>query len=307
MNCLFSGNFGEEGIWRRAPAQMAMEATNAATMGNMNASLSADAIAAWAGTAAPEVAIEVVGQTASTNADLLARVGQLRQPTLLAAESQTAGRGRAGRAWLSGAGDCLTFSLAWPMRRPMRELAGLPLAVGVALAEALAALQVPVRLKWPNDLLMDDAKLAGVLIETAIDKNHGQQVWAIVGVGLNLTLPPELAQQIGRPASALPQAVAQDRNCLLGQLLDGLASALQRFDQEGFGAFMERWNGLHAWAGYPVQIVNQGRVELEGVAAGVDAQGCLLLKTENGLVPVLAGDVSLRIQDEGSVKHAVAG
>ncbi|QAU33242.1 biotin--[acetyl-CoA-carboxylase] ligase [Janthinobacterium sp. 17J80-10] len=271
----------------------------------MNVSLSVDAIAA--GAAAADVVIDIVGETASTNADLLARIGQLRQPTLLVAESQTAGRGRAGRAWLSGAGDSLTFSLAWPLLRPMRELAGLPLAVGVALAETLAQLDVPVRLKWPNDLLIGDAKLAGILIETALEKNGDQQVWAVIGVGMNLALPPALAQQIGRPAAALSPALAQDRNHLLGRLLGGLANALRQFDREGFAAFKARWNGLHAWRGKTVQIIDQGRVEREGVATGVDDQGCLLIMTENGMAPVLAGDVSLRMKDEGDVTHAVAG
>lgn len=275
-------------------------------MRSMNASLSAAAIAAWARTAAPDVAIEVVGQTASTNADLLARVGQLAQPTLLAAEWQTAGRGRAGRTWLSGGGASMTFSLAWPMRRPLRELSGLPLAVGVALAEALAACEVPVRLKWPNDLLIDGAKLAGILIETALEKSAGQQVWAVIGVGMNLALPEALARQIGRPAAALPGCAIQDRNRLLGQLLNGLAGALRQFEQAGFAAFMARWNALHAWAGQAVQILDHDRVVLEGVAAGVDAQGQLLLDTAGGRVPVLAGDVSLRIRDEGSAKHVVA-
>jgi len=277
-------------------------------MRSMNSSLSAAAIAAWAHAAAPHVAVEVIGQTASTNADLLARVGQLRQPTLLVAESQTAGRGRAGRAWLSGAGDSLTFSLAWPLRRPLRELAGLSLAVGVALADTLAACAVPVRLKWPNDLLLDGAKLAGILIETAQEKNgDGRTVWAIIGVGMNLALPAELARQIGRPAAALPAFVAQDCNRLLGTLTQGLADALLQFEQEGFAAFTVRWNALHAWAGQAVQILDHGRMVQEGVAAGVDVQGRLLLDTAAGRVPVLAGDVSLRTRDDGSGKHVVAG
>lgn len=277
-------------------------------MHGMSASLSVAAIAACVQAGASRVAIEVIDQTASTNADLLARVGQLTQPTLLVAAAQTAGRGRAGRAWMSSAGDSLTFSLAWPLQCSLRELAGLPLAVGVALAEALAGCEVAVRLKWPNDLLLDGAKLAGVLIETAFDKNgDGQQVWAIIGVGMNLALPAHLAQQIGRPAATLPAAVAQDRNRLLGDLLNGLARALQQFEREGFAAFMARWNALHAWHGHAVQIVDHGRVLLEGVASGVDGQGRLLLETKDGQVPVLAGDVSLRIRDEGSESNAVAG
>lgn len=276
-------------------------------MQGMHNLLSVSAIAAGAPGAAGRVAIEVVDRTASTNADLLARLGQLSQPTLLAAESQTAGRGRAGRAWLSCDGGSLTFSLAWPLQRTIRELAGLPLAVGVALAETLGACKVPVRLKWPNDLLLDDAKLGGILIETALDRNGSQRVWAVIGIGMNLAGPEELARQIGRPVAALPAGLAQDRNRLLGTLLDGLDGALRQFEREGFAAFCDRWNALHAWVGKDVSILDHGRVILEGVAAGVDAQGQLLLDTAAGLMPVLAGDVSLRMNENGSEQHAVAG
>jgi BirA family biotin operon repressor/biotin-[acetyl-CoA-carboxylase] ligase len=271
----------------------------------MSDSLSASAIAACA-QGASHVAIEVVSQTGSTNADLLARVGQLAQPTLLAAESQTAGRGRAGRSWLSTSGS-LAFSLAWPLGLSLRELAGLPLAVGVALAETLHAQGVPVRLKWPNDLWLDDAKLGGILIETAFERNGSQRVWAIIGAGINLAQPAELERQIGRTVAALPASLAQDRNRLLGMLLEGLASALHQFERAGFAAFQERWNALHAWAGKSVAILEQERILLEGIATGVDAQGQLVLQTAGGLVPVLAGDVSLRRMENGGEQHAAAG
>jgi BirA family biotin operon repressor/biotin-[acetyl-CoA-carboxylase] ligase len=190
----------------------------------------------------------------------------------------------------------------------MRELAGLPLAVGVGLADALAGHDVPVRLKWPNDLLLDGAKLAGILIETGLERSGpGRPVWAVIGVGMNLALPEELARKIGRPAASLPELVARDRNHLLGTLLNGLAGALRQFEREGFAAFMARWNALHAWAGQAVQIQDHGRIVLEGVAAGVDAQGQLLLETAAGQVSVLAGDVSLRRKDNGSEEYAVAG
>lgn len=267
----------------------------------MNVLLSAAAIAACRRAEAPEIAIEVVAQTASTNADLLARVGQLAQPTMLAAMSQTAGRGRAGRAWRSSPDDSLTFSLAWPFHVPVRALAGLPLAVGVALAGALADGGAPVRLKWPNDLLLDGAKVGGILIETALDRNRGDCVWAVIGVGINLALPAALAAQIGQPAAALPQTPARDRNRLLAQILDSLAEALPQFARRGLAPFAPRWNALHAWHGQAVQIIEHERVLLQGIAAGVDAQGQLLLDTASGRVPVLAGDVSLRqINEEGA-------
>jgi len=238
------------------------------------------------------VDIEVVAETGSTNADLLARAAQLERPMLLVAERQTAGRGRAGRSWLSSEGGALTFSLAWRFDGGPQALAGLPLAVGVLLAETLAELKVPVQLKWPNDILKDGAKLAGVLIETQGAPAGGS--WAVIGVGLNLLMPDELEQRIGRPAAGAPWLANMDRDALMAALLDALAAGMAQFAQAGFGAFCARWNRLHAWQGNPVQVVDRDVVQHEGVAAGVDESGALLLDTAHGRVAIVAGDVSLR-------------
>lgn len=241
------------------------------------------------------VAVEVVAETGSTNADLLARATTLGQPTLLVAEHQTAGRGRAGRSWLSAPGDSLTFSLAWKFDLPLQQLAGLPLAVGVALADALAACAVQVQLKWPNDVLKDGSKLAGVLIETQAAPGGG--VWAVIGVGLNLRMPDEMEARIGRTVAAAPWLAQMDRDQLMAALLDGLAAALDEFSQAGFSAFSARWNRLHAWQGRPVEIVDNGATLHEGMAAGVDDSGRLLLDCAAGRITVLAGDVSLRARE----------
>lgn len=238
------------------------------------------------------VDIEVVAETGSTNADLLARAAQLARPLLLIAERQTAGRGRAGRSWLSCEGGALTFSLAWRFHGGPQALAGLPLAVGVLLAETLAGLKVPVQLKWPNDVLKDGAKLAGVLIETQGAPAGG--TWAVIGVGLNLVMPDELELRIGRPAAGAPWLANMERDALMAILLDALAAGLHQFEQSGFGAFCARWNRLHAWQGNPVSILDRDVVLHEGVAAGVDESGSLLLDTAQGRVAVVAGDVSLR-------------
>jgi BirA family biotin operon repressor/biotin-[acetyl-CoA-carboxylase] ligase len=239
------------------------------------------------------IAVEVVPETGSTNADLLARASGLEHNLLLVALSQTAGRGRAGRSWLSGDGS-LTFSLAWKLRLPLHALAGLPLAIGVALAETLAALDVRVQLKWPNDVLKDGAKLAGVLIETQASPDGG--LWAVIGVGMNLSLPDELERQIGRPAASAPWLASMDRATLMAALLDQLAASLMQFEQHGFAAFSARWNRLHAWQGSAVAIVDHGATLHEGSAAGVDDSGALLLDTAAGRVAIVAGDVSLRVR-----------
>jgi len=240
------------------------------------------------------VAVEVVEETGSTNADLLARAASLEAPLLLVARNQTAGRGRAGRSWLSSSEGSLTFSLAWRFEGGVNRLAGLPLAVGVALAETLGRLGVQVGLKWPNDVLRDGDKLAGILIETQAAPAGG--VWAVIGIGLNLLMPEEAEAQLGRSIASLPWLARMDRNELLAALLDGLADALREFERAGFAAFAARWNLRHAWQGETVTILDRGAVLHEGVAAGVDDAGRLLLDTVEGRIAILAGDVSLRVK-----------
>jgi len=270
----------------------------------MNATpLSAAAIHTLVAGSASHVAIEVVDETGSTNADLLARVpsaarpategAALCGPVLRVAERQTAGRGRAGRSWLSAPGASLTFSVAWPFRAPLHRMAGLPLAVGVALAETVNGLGVPVQLKWPNDMLKDGAKLAGILVETQAAQDGA--IWAVIGCGMNLLMPDEMEAAIGREVSSAPWLAQMDRNALLAQLLSRLCAVLAEFDDTGFAAFTERWNALQAWRGQPVRLLDQGVVQQEGLAAGVDDQGRLLLDTPSGRVAVLSGDVSLRL------------
>ena len=248
-----------------------------------------------------DVDVEVVRETGSTNADLMARAAHLERPTLLIAEHQSAGRGRAGRSWLSNAGDSLTFSLAWKFAGPPQQLLGLPLAVGVALAEALVALNVPVRLKWPNDLLKDGSKLGGILIETVRAEDKG--TWAVIGVGLNLLMPDQLEERIGARAASAPWLAQMERNALMAALLAALAAAMAQFATTGFKDFRARWDALHAWRGQPVVVIDAGAVAQRGVALGVDDIGRLLLDGDGdgdgdgdpGRIAVLAGDVSLRL------------
>lgn len=239
--------------------------------------------------------VEVVPQTGSTNADLLARAAQLTESVLLVAEHQSAGRGRAGRSWLSSSDNSLTFSLAWKFDGGLQQLSGLPLAVGVALGDALGQLGVQVQLKWPNDVLKDGDKLAGILIETQSAPGGG--TWAVIGIGLNLLMPDEVEALLGRSAAGAPWLARMDRDVLVAALLDALAGTLRLFACQGFAAFSARWNLRHAWQGRQVVILDNGQVLQEGLAAGVDDTGRLLLDTAEGRTAVLAGDVSLRLSE----------
>lgn len=259
--------------------------------------LNADRIRHAFGPAAQAVAVQCVDRIASTNGALMQRLPELDSPLLLTAETQTAGRGRAGRDWLTVAGGSLAFSVAWPFfRRDVSGLAGLPLAVGVALGRALQACSIPVRLKWPNDLMLDGAKLGGVLVETGSVERDGQrQLWVVIGVGINIALPESAAADLQREV-AQASALSGRRNEFLGQAMTQLAQALIQFDSQGFAPFAQSWNAMHAYAGQAVRILDQDRVQCEGLAQGVDARGALLLQTAKGLQTVHAGDVSLRAQ-----------
>ncbi len=245
----------------------------------------------------PNLTIEAVHATGSTNADLLARVGQMTGPVLLVADQQLAGRGRAGRPWHSQLGASLTFSLAWRFHMPIQALAGLSLVVGIALADALAQRGQPVQLKWPNDLLCDGKKLGGVLIETALDLQATGAVWAVIGVGINLHDSDALSADIGHPVASLSATAVDEqdvRDDVMAALLDHLCRELRRFEQNGFSEFASRWNTLHAHRDQQVSIVDRGQTLFDGIARGVDTQGRLQLDTADGLRAVVAGDVSLR-------------
>lgn len=280
----------------------------------MNAPLDASRIASLSRAVRHGLAVDIVASTGSTNADLRQRVSHGAPPDgplLLAAEVQTAGRGRAGRSWLAAPGDSLCFSLAWPLRGPVARLVGLPLAVGVAIAGMLREAGHPVTLKWPNDLLLGDDKLGGILVETVAQRAAatGEVLWVVIGIGLNVHANPARDAGIGHRVAALGEGGGRiDRDALLASLADALAQAMAQFDMEGLTPFVERWQRWHAFAGLPVVIIDQGRLLHQGIARGIDASGCLLLETPEGMCAIAAGDVSLRPAPcpATEIRHAAA-
>ena len=248
-------------------------------------------------------AVEVVERTGSTNADLMARaLGGAPEGLVLAAEEQSAGRGRMGRTWVSPPRAALTFSLlVRPTAVPPARRSWLPLLAGVAVASAVTAVTgVQTRLKWPNDVLAGPAKLGGILAEAVGDA-------VVVGVGLNVsTEPGELpppgpgalpATSLRIAGTAAPQtAAAPAREPLLIEILAGFERWYQAWyraggDPERSGLRAE-YTQLSGTIGRRVRAEQPGGQLLSGLAVGVDSDGRLLVRTSSDtVVPVAAGDV----------------
>ncbi len=186
---------------------------------------------------AVDLQVEAVATTASTNADLMARAREraFRSPVLRVAGTQTGGRGRLGRRWIDG-GASLLFSLGLPWRKDPAGTPEVTLACGIAAAEALHAQGVRVGLKWPNDLLLDGRKLAGILCEMAEDPAGGRSL--IIGMGVNLILPAGLRDGIGQPAAELAERIPPDqllaeRARWLARFADAMLAAARKFERAG--------------------------------------------------------------------------
>ena len=247
-------------------------------------------------------AVEVVDAIASTNSELMARPRSGSAVALLAAVDQFAGRGRQGRSFLSDPADSITFSVA--LERPRSPgapaLVGLPLALGVAVAGCAARHVAGVGLKWPNDLLRDGRKCAGMLVETRTSA-AGERV--VIGLGVNLRLSPAIAARLDQPVAGLFDAEPDrmpPREVILGEFARALIDAATAFFSEGFADTAARWARFDAFAGREVSILEQGRVVARGVAAGLDPTGALLLRTGVGVIAVAAGDVSARAVPAGA-------
>jgi len=232
--------------------------------------------------------VTVVPQTGSTNADLLeqARAGAA-EGLVLVAEEQTAGRGRLGRTWSAPPRAALTFSvLLRPAGVPPSQLGWLPLLTGVAVAAAVRGQAgVPASLKWPNDVLVGERKLAGILAEA-----HGDAV--VVGVGLNVTLSQDELPVPTATSLFIEDAKSADRAELLAAILTGLARRYQDWragpDDAGLRQDYLRWC---ATIGREVRVELPGGAVLTGTAEDVDDAGRLVVRAPGNLVAVGAGDV----------------
>lgn len=259
--------------------------------------LEGDAVAHHLGTVSRAYTVHVFDSVDSTNTALMAAaLDGAADGTLFCTEHQHAGKGRRGRQWHSVLGGGLTFSVLWRFENGLQSLSGLSLAVGLAIARAVNRhSRHPARLKWPNDVLVDYRKLAGILVEVQGDM-HGA-AFAVVGIGLNVRLNEAQRDAVDQAVVDLAEmGVTVGRNRLLADCLLELHSVLTLFRQHGFASLREDWLALDAYAGRAVSLNLPDARSVHGMASGVDESGAFLLRdAQAALRPYSGGEISLRL------------
>jgi BirA family biotin operon repressor/biotin-[acetyl-CoA-carboxylase] ligase len=255
-----------------------------------------DEIVRWLDAQGGQFDIEIVPQADSSNTLLLQRTA-LGAPggSVVVVELQSAGRGRLGRTWHSGLGNALTFSLLWRFDCGLNALSGLSLAVGVAVVRALDKTGARgIGLKWPNDIVSEQGKLGGVLIEAQGDMLGPSAV--VIGIGLNCHLPESLAKNIDQPACALDELCAEmpERNRLLALLLRELGAMLGQFERGGFAPLRAEWEQFHIYQDESIRLCLADGSEVDGIARGVGDGGELRLETAQGMRSFNSGEVGVR-------------
>jgi BirA family biotin operon repressor/biotin-[acetyl-CoA-carboxylase] ligase len=245
--------------------------------------------------------LDVAWTTASTNTELVERAyPAIGDSEAQLAEFQTAGRGRRGRTWLAPPGGAVCLSFSWTFPEMPRDAGSLSLAIGVCVLRALRSQGVEdVRLKWPNDVLIGDRKLGGILIELRAESAGPACV--VVGIGLNVALGGDVLEQIaatGLQAVDLASVMSApvSRNALAAALVGEGIRGLLEFEREGLKPFLEEWGKADALRSREI-AVHSGNEVMRGVARGVDLTGALLVESPAGLVKFFSGEVTVRPAD----------
>uniref|UniRef100_UPI004047260F bifunctional biotin--[acetyl-CoA-carboxylase] ligase/biotin operon repressor BirA n=1 Tax=Rheinheimera sp. TaxID=1869214 RepID=UPI004047260F len=247
--------------------------------------------------ACPDILVQHI--TDSTNSQLMQKVrdGLVTQPGYtLVAEAQTAGRGRRGRNWYSPFAASLYFSMYWRLEQGIQAAMGLSLVVAIAIARLLKQqYKLEAKVKWPNDVYVDNKKLCGILVELAGQAHANCDV--IIGIGLNIRLPQQALNNIDQQYIDLTQAAGEviDRNQIISLLQQQLITLLAEFSANGFAAFSEEFDRYNQYHNQQVRLI--GNEEIKGICLGVDKQGALLVKTAVGVQAYFGGELSLRAGD----------
>ena len=240
--------------------------------------------------------LEIAWSLDSTNSELLRRETPAHGVAALIAERQTGGRGRRGKTWASPLAAHLYLSLSRQFSGGLARLGGLSLVAGVATAEALhESGYADVRLKWPNDLVVEGRKLGGLLVEGGGE--HAGPVRAVIGLGLNVRMPEAMAATLDQPWTDLVRLMdpPPSRNALAARLLTHLLPALDRFDAEGLAPFLASYARFDALTGREVVVHLAGESQT-GIATGIAEDGALRVRVGGKERVVHAGEISVRAQ-----------
>lgn len=229
----------------------------------------------------------------STNQYLMQRISELTSGDVCIAEYQSAGRGRRGRKWISPFGRNLYLSMYWKLEQGPAAAIGLSLVVGVIMAEVLQKLGAEgVKVKWPNDLYLNDKKLSGILVE--LTGKTGDVAHIITGIGINIAMSKNQNEAINQQWINLEQVgIKIDRNELACEITNALRDAFVQFEKQGLSVFIERWKSLDNFMDRRVKLII-GEKEIFGVAKGINDQGALLLEQNGSITPYIGGEISLR-------------
>lgn len=241
--------------------------------------------------------LEVLLNTESTNSYLLEKASDhMGKRYAVLAEKQESGRGRRGRTWVSPFGKNIYLSLLWSFGGGLGSLEGLSLVIAIAVERALTDLGVKdAKLKWPNDVYLQNKKLAGILLEVSGEYSGHCQV--VIGIGLNVKLSEYDAESIDQPWAQLSEHIGSlDRNVIAASVINQLIQCIEQFDKQGFSAFKEYWTERDAFYDQQVDLILPNKTRT-GTVKGVNSKGELLLHTELGIEAVNAGEVSLRLKD----------
>ncbi len=232
----------------------------------------------------------------STNTELMQRLASkqaLTSGTVIVAEMQNAGRGRRGRVWQSPFGANLYYSYYWLLDDGLQAAMGVSVAVGLAVFDCIKALyNVEVSLKWPNDILVNNHKLAGVLVE--LDGQPEGPCHLVIGIGLNIAMPERASEHIDQAWIDLKRLGMQvDKNVLIAQLTYCLEQRLAQYQLSGLSDMYQEWNNVNAFAEQLVTL-NTGQKTWRGICVGIDQQGGLILRQDGNEKTYYGGEISVR-------------
>jgi BirA family biotin operon repressor/biotin-[acetyl-CoA-carboxylase] ligase len=224
---------------------------------------------------------------------------------VILAEQQTAGRGRRGKQWVSPFAANIYLSIVWDFEQGAQALEGLSLAVGVAVKRALSVCGVPgVKLKWPNDIYVEQKKLGGILLEMIGDPAGHCTV--VVGVGLNVSMPSlqasaidqawtDVTTELQSQGASSAGAPMPDRNKLSAALISEILPLLSSFQGQGFAAYRDEWQAADAFYDQPA-VITTPKQSISGIVKGVDSNGALRLELDGGKIEnFIGGELSLRL------------